>query len=97
MIETVYDLMDEVYKINTENGPGQEVYVIEECSELIKELCKDRRRKGDDSKIFEEACDVLLTTYIMVKGMNRTDEEINKMMRLKLKKAIFRFEENGEV
>lgn len=51
----------EVALIDHISGISQSTYVIEECSELIKELMKEQRGKGSEENILAEACDVYST------------------------------------
>lgn len=55
-----------VSEMDISSGVSQSVYVIEECSELIKELMKKQRGKGSEKDILAEACDVLTTTFVLL-------------------------------
>lgn len=76
-------------------SPG--VYVAEECAELIKELMKEQRGKGDPEKIVEEACDVLTTAALLLRGYGVGKEEIERHVRFKAARALERFRQSGEI
>lgn len=77
--------MDEIRKeiknfitVKTKNCKTiQEVYVIEECAELIKELCKFQRGKGNDEHTVEEMADVI-GTILTICEMRGYDYELLK-------------------
>lgn len=50
-------LFEDYYCLISEND--QTVMVEEECSEIIKEICKIRRGKGSDEALCEEICDII--------------------------------------
>lgn len=91
------ELAEKLCAVNTASGISQDVYVVEECSELIKELMKERRGKGDKTKILDEACDVLTTVAILLHSFGATKEEVEGRMAQKIQRAINRFEDNGEL
>lgn len=70
---------------------SQSVYILEEMSELSKEILKDQRFKGDIDHIKEEMADVLCTilTYAVDKGINV--DELRDIMIEKFKSGINRF------
>ena len=49
------------FAFNSIDGLPAEIFCIEECSELQKELTKTLRNKGDRAHIVEELTDVFLT------------------------------------
>lgn len=73
------------------------VYVIEECSELIKELMKAQRHKSDSEQIFDEACDVLTTVLVLLRSMNRRNDDICRRIIYKCDRAIDRWYKKGEL
>lgn len=77
--------------------PHQSVFVIEECSELIKELTKRQRNKGSDERVKEEAIDVIASCYILLKTMEVSDYSIESGIDYKYRRAIERYEHNGEL
>lgn len=92
MSENLKDAINGVIKVDSESGIGQGIYVIEECSELIKALTKEERGKGSREEIVDEACDVLTTIAIMLAGMNVSNDEIEGRMIYKCNRAIKRWE-----
>ena len=78
------------------NGMNESYYVIEESSELIKELIKYKRGFNNKDKIVEECADVLLTINILLTAMGISDEEVNKIMASKAIRAVERGKKIGE-
>ncbi len=62
------------------NGPNQDIFVLEEMSELQKELMKHRRGKDNRDEIVDECSDVLLTIFILLRAYGATESEIRKLM-----------------
>lgn len=58
--------LEKLCAMDAQLGNVREDFVIEECSELIKEISKKKRGKSNDDELFEEACDVLLTVMSML-------------------------------
>ena len=77
--------MEEILKKLAErNGYDQDVFVLEEMSELQKELMKHRRGRKNRNEIVDECTDVLLTIYILLMVYDATNEEVSKNMEFKL-------------
>lgn len=93
----VKDAIVAVEKMNRQNGVPESVYVIEECCELIKELTKDRRGKGDPSAIVDEACDVLTTVFTLLYQYGIDWDTIADKITYKCNRALERFAENNEL
>ena len=66
------------------NGVEQDVFVLEEMSELQKELMKHRRGKQNRDDIVDECVDVLLTIFILLEVYSVSEEEIKSLMDFKL-------------
>lgn len=66
------------------NGTNQDVFVLEEMSELQKELMKHRRGKNNRNQIVDECADVILTIYILLIVYKASDIEIDDLMSYKL-------------
>lgn len=64
--ESMKKAIKAVSKMDSQSGVLQSVYVIEECSELIKELMKQQRGKGSEKDILAEASDVLTTVFVLL-------------------------------
>lgn len=91
----VKDLFIKMLELHANAGISSSVYAIEECSELIKELCKDLRNKGRRENIIEESCDVLATVYSLLLAYGVSDEEITSRIEYKFKRGILRMS-NGD-
>lgn len=77
--------MTEILKyLANRNGFEQDVFVLEEMSELQKELMKHRRGKENRNEIVDECTDVLLTIFILLEVYNASEEEIKTLMDFKL-------------
>lgn len=89
--------MREVLKqaIETYGAEAQLNVVIEELSELIKEICKHKRYADNTNAIIEEMADcyIMLEQMKMIFGLGSTviQDEINK----KVKRLKRRLEEKG--
>lgn len=44
----------------------QEIYVIEECAELITEITKHNKTQSDRLRLIEEACDVIAASSVFI-------------------------------
>lgn len=95
--DTVYraDIISKLQRIP--GYPDQSVFVVEECSELIKELMKRQRNKGSDERIKEEAIDVIASCYVLLKTMDLSSDSIEAGIDYKYKRALERYERNGEL
>ena len=99
------ELISEVSKMDTTSGVSQNIYIIEECSELIKELSdmikiltKNERHKDDIEKnIFEEACDVLTTIFVMFHRKGIEPCLVKDQIERNCKNALQRYSQNKEV
>lgn len=91
------ELMSRVAAMNEECRVPQSVYVIEECSELTKELTKERRGKGENSEVCKEACDVLVATLVLLYQRNMSFDEICDYIRGKWERALRRYYLKGEL
>lgn len=89
-------LIQEMSELNLRTGNPQNIYVTEECSELIKELMKDLRKKPDKDALIDESCDVLLTTLTMLYQHNVGWDCVLEHFEAKINRAKTRIE-NGEI
>ena len=94
--EKTLQLIREMSEINLNTGNSQEIYVTEECSELIKELMKDLRNKSDEEALIDEACDVLLTTLTLLYQHNVSWDCILAHFKTKIDRAKDRLQA-GEI
>jgi|LGOV01.1.fsa_nt_gb NTP pyrophosphatase (non-canonical NTP hydrolase) len=69
-------------------GKSQIIMAIEEMSELTKELTKYLRGKGNMIHIKEEAADVFVTVMGVKQLFGITNEDIDKEVKFKLKRAL---------
>lgn len=77
--------MKEILKyLAKKNGFQQDIFVLEEMSELQKELMKHRRGKKNRDEIVDECTDVLLTIFILLEAYDANEEEIKNIMDFKL-------------
>lgn len=83
--------------MDASSGVSQSVYVVEECSELIKELMKRQREKGSEKDILAEACDVLTTIFVLLKQHNVSRNFVVEQILYKCNRALTRYHQNGEV
>ena len=84
-------------KLDSTSGVPQSVYVVEECSELVKELMKKERKKGNDFAIIDEACDVLTTIFVMLRQYGVTEWTVRQNILAKCNRALERYEKSGEL
>lgn len=66
------------------NGFEQDVFVLEEMSELQKELMKHRRGKDNRNEIVDECVDVMLTIAILLRVYDASDDEVEGLIDFKL-------------
>lgn len=86
-----------VSAMDAESGVSQSVYVIEECSELIKELTKQQRGKGSEKDILAEACDVLTTVFVLLSQYGISRIYVRDQILYKCNRALERYNKTGEV
>ena len=85
---------DLCWKVLSKYGvPHQQHMVVEECSELIKAICKlfrykDCVRGRHRINFLEELVDVIVMCQQMVLTEGLTDEMLNTMARIKLERAL---------
>lgn len=66
------------------NGSAQDLIVIEEMSELQKELIKNRRGKENLDQIIDECVDVLLSVEILLRAHRVDPNQIENLIGFKL-------------
>jgi len=79
--------------VNNQVDTPQYLYVIEEMSELTKELIKVQRGKGDDKKVLDESCDVLLTIMTMLYQYGAHTSDVIDAIVFKSNRAVERLAE----
>lgn len=70
--------------IATFGEKAQKIMVLEETSELQKEVCKSLRGADNRDAIVEETADLLIMLEQLKMMHHITDEEIEKVMKFKL-------------
>lgn len=94
---SVEDAVKAVSEMDNQSGVSQSVYVIEECSELAKELMKKQRGKGSEQNIVAEACDVLTTVFVLLTQYGVSREYVKGQILYKCNRALDRYNKTGEV
>jgi NTP pyrophosphatase (non-canonical NTP hydrolase) len=94
---------DEVIKSSIESnlpdgnpyGHRNLIIVMEELSELQKEVSKELRGKGDKYAMLEEIADVEIGKMYLKQVCNISDEDIAKAVQIKLRRLENVLEEKG--
>lgn len=86
----------QLHDLHNKMQVGDDVFVIEECGELAKELMKCHRAKGSKEHVVEEACDVLTTVLTLLYGLDVRDTVIANEINLKVNRAVDRYMTTGE-
>lgn len=76
--------------LNSQSVEVNKTIVIEELSELQKEVCKDLRGYERREEIKEEMADVYICLQMLKEIYNFSDEELEKMYERKMRKNIER-------
>lgn len=79
--------------LNSQSVDVNKTIVIEELSELQKELCKDLRGYNRREEIKEEMADVYICLQLLKEIYNFSDEELKKMYERKMRRNIERIKE----
>lgn len=82
-------------KEGNQRGHRNLIIVMEELSELSKEISKKLRGKGDQIRILEELADVQLGVYYVQEICGITDEELHKAMNVKMRRLEETLKEKG--
>lgn len=75
----------------------QSVYIREEIAEVLKELSKEERNKGNIDHIIEEEIDLITTLFVDLRRRGVSFEKIFNGSVIKIKRAIDRFYVYGEL
>ena len=75
----------------------QSVYIREEIAEVLKELSKDDRNKGNNDHIIEEEIDLITTLFVDLRRRGVSFEKIFNGSIIKTKRAMGRFYASGEL
>ena len=79
--------------LNSQSVYVNKTIVIEELSELQKELCQDLRGYERRFEIKEEICDVYICLQLLKEIYNFSDEDLEKMYERKMRRNIERIKE----
>ena len=72
------------------------IIVMEELSELSKEISKELRGKGDKTNILEELADVQVGLYYVQEICKINDEDLHKAINVKMKRLEDVLKANGK-
>ena len=72
------------------------IIVMEELSELTKEISKELRGKGDKTNILEELADVQLGIYYVQEICGITDSDLAKAINVKIERLKSVLDANGK-
>ncbi|WP_373076412.1 nucleoside triphosphate pyrophosphohydrolase family protein [Fusobacterium mortiferum] len=78
--------------LNSQSVDINKTIVIEELSELQKELCKDLRGYDRREEIKEEMSDVYICLQLLKEIYNFSDEDLEKMYKRKMMRNLERIE-----
>lgn len=90
------NLIKNMLDISEKSNIPQYLFVLEELSEYQKEITKFQRGKADKQLILEEFADVIASSIILLKQLELNINDIPNMCNFKYKRAIERFNKNGE-
>ena len=79
--------------LNSQSVDVNKTIVIEELSELQKELCKDLRGYNRREEIKEEMADDYICLQLLKEIYNFSDEDLDKMYERKMRRNIQRIKE----
>lgn len=88
--ERIFDVLNQSVDSNLHDGNPRGhrnlIIVMEELSELSKEISKELRGKGDNINILEELADVQLGIYYVQEICKINNEDLHKAMNVKMKR-----------
>lgn len=88
--------VDSNLKDGNPRGHRNLIIVMEELSELSKEISKELRGKGDQYNILEELADVQLSIYYVQEVCGIKNEDLCKAMNIKMKRLEEVLNEKGK-
>lgn len=94
-MEFSYELNEAIKKlkpIHEEMGVPSTVFLVEECSEVTKEIMKKKRGANNKHDIVSEASDVMLTALMVLRDLGVPDDFVETLMLGKCRKAIDEWE-----
>lgn len=98
--EWILDILNQSVDSNLSDGNPRGhrnlIIVMEELSELSKEISKELRGKGDKTNILEELADVQLGIYYVQEICKINNEDLYKAMNVKMKRLEDVLKANGK-
>ncbi len=88
--------IDSNLKDGNPRGHRNLIIVMEELSELSKEISKELRGKGDQYNILEELADVQLGIYYVQEICGVSNDDLHKAMNIKMKRLEDVLTEKGK-
>ncbi len=95
MIDLISKYNDSLNKIiNSEEKDMMKVFVVKECSELIKAITKMERSKGYSdyvklrSNIIKEMSDVIISILLYIKENKIDEKELYEEIEIKMKRKV---------
>lgn len=98
--EWILDILNQSVDSNLSDGNPRGhrnlIIVMEELSELSKEISKELRGKGDKTNILEELADVQLGIYYVQEICKINNEDLHKATNVKMKRLENVLKANGK-
>lgn len=88
--------VDSNLKDGNPRGHRNLIIVMEELSELSKEVSKELRGKGDQYNILEELADVQLSIYYVQEVCGISDDGLHRAINIKMKRLEEVLNEKGK-
>lgn len=96
MLDMLNQSVDSNLSDGNPRGHRNLIIVMEELSELSKEISKELRGKGDKINILEELADVQLGIYYVQEICKINNEDLRKAMNVKMKRLEDVLKVNGK-
>lgn len=90
-LEELQPLIQAMLKEISSRGLDQRVYLMEECSEFVKEYCKDYRNKMGYRTDVCEAMDIVVAAMIFLSGKEITFDYFADYAIFKMERALDRY------
>lgn len=76
--------------LNSKSSTENKAIIIEELSELQKEITKDIRKKLNKEHLLEEMADVVIVLHMAKEIYNISESELDKVINKKMEKNLSR-------
>lgn len=96
IMEVMKQSVDSNLKDGNPRGHRNLIIVMEELSELSKEISKELRGKGDQYNILEELADVQLGIYYVQEVCGISNDDLHKAINIKAKRLEKILNEKGK-